>query len=242
MSNGDDILPSSFGKSVDLVFAQRLKDAEQLEQIGNVLKKKCVELKAIDHYNLKEAIERKEIVACKWSEDKEYYRAQITKINGDSCVLFVDYGNAEKEAVQNIIKLPDEAKKYPIYGKFLDLEGVSNTEMKDISTKQKENLAALIEADFKVTLRKNEKVVLTSKDGSTLNEKVNKVLVSSNASKSQNEQSKNITFSKNISKVKVASGDQVLALSFEGSADKIQVQRLDDAEKVEEVGVILKDK
>ena len=83
MSNWDDILPSSFGKTADIVFAQRLKDAEQIEKIEGVLKKKCVGLKPMDLTHIKEAIQRKEIVASKWSEDKEHYRAQVTEIGED---------------------------------------------------------------------------------------------------------------------------------------------------------------
>jgi len=56
----------------------------------------------MDAYTPKE----KEVVSAKFSQDNHWYRAEVTKVNGDSFDLyFIDYGNTETTTSKNIRKL-----------------------------------------------------------------------------------------------------------------------------------------
>ena len=255
LESGDSVLGLGFAQFSNTIYVQRLDDAEKLEKLGNILNE-CVG-KPLVHMP-----EIGQIVSCRWSEDQELYRAEILeKLDGNKVkVYFIDFGNTETEAVGNVMNLPFEASKIPVLASLVAMDGVVS--LPKLGNEHLSNILKNVEAELlddvlEVVSSKDIMYVLKQSDGKLFNETLQEKLHAINQSKEtistevicqtnnvKNEAAKSTTpcLIKNMTRVSVNKGDALLGLAFGDMSDEIYVQRLQDAETIENLGTILKSK
>uniref|UniRef100_A0A0G4GWZ7 Uncharacterized protein n=1 Tax=Chromera velia CCMP2878 TaxID=1169474 RepID=A0A0G4GWZ7_9ALVE len=87
-------------------FVQREADGKALEELQNTLNEKCADDNA---FKLPSAPRKGELVAARFSVDKQWYRARVeNRSTGGSSftVFFLDYGNTETLSSQDLKQLP----------------------------------------------------------------------------------------------------------------------------------------
>jgi len=171
---GDSVVALGFADKSNEIYVQRLEDADKVEEVGNVLKSKCAK-------SLGSVPRAGELVACKWSEDGEIYRAEVLEVLNENeiKVHFVDYGNAEKEVMNNVMKLPIEAASFPFLASLLTLEGVTSYDKvgnPSLSDLLQEVEGRLLEDILEVASLADGKYVLKHENGKILNDTIEKEL------------------------------------------------------------------
>ena len=171
---GDSVVALGFADKSNEIYVQRLEDADKVEEVGNVLKSKCAK-------SLGSVPKVGELVACKWSEDGEIYRAEVLEVLNEKKIKvhFVDYGNAEKEVMDNVMKLPVEVASLPFLASLLTLEGVTSYDKvghPSLSDLLQEVEAGLLEDILEVASLANGKYVLKHENGKILNDTIAKEL------------------------------------------------------------------
>ena len=169
IKSGNSIVGLGFGQSSDKIYVQRLEDADQVEKVTNILKEKGF------GKHLAHLPEVGQLVACKWSEDSEIYRAEIMEVlQGNKVkVHFIDYGNRETEGLENVAELPDEVKSIPILASMIILQGVASVKKegnKDLCDMLQEVEGEFLDDILKVGLEKNGEYLLNLSDGKSFNE------------------------------------------------------------------------
>lgn len=175
VSPGNSIIALGFAEHSNKIYVQRLEDAERVEEIGDILKTKCT------NKSLNNAPKVGELVACKWSDDNELYRAEVLDVLKENkiYVRFVDYGNAETEALDHVMELPQECASIPFLASLITLEGVpsfskpGNPTLCDLLQEME---AQLLEDILEVVSINNDKYVLKHENGKSFNESISKEL------------------------------------------------------------------
>ena len=90
-----------FGQWSDLLMVMRVKDIEKRKEMQKKLQMECNNAPPmILDSNLDIQGMRGSLIACKYSNDGEYYRAIVTGIKPDKVRLcFVDFGNTEGKLI-----------------------------------------------------------------------------------------------------------------------------------------------
>ena len=167
---GNQVLALCLGETSDKIYVQRLDDAEMVEEIGVTLKSRCSkrETSFIPKVG--------QIVACKWSDDDELYRAEVLEVLEDCVkVYFIDYGNQETEGMKNVMELPQELSMVPKLAVMLTLDNVKqvvNTADKFFSKTVQTVESQFLEDIFDVVLINDGRYVLQQSDGKLLNETI----------------------------------------------------------------------
>ena len=129
---GDKLLFIDFGSSSNRMIVTKEKDVIHEE---NIIK----HLENLENNGKKiiDEIKEGQVVACKWTEDKLFYRSLINKVNNLKKrvrVRFLDHGNLSEEPFEHLYELPDEATKFPSLAHLIQLDGVEEFSMKDVQT------------------------------------------------------------------------------------------------------------
>ena len=128
---GDKLLFIDFGPSSNRMIVTNEKDVIHEENILKHLENLENGGKIINE------IKEGQVVACKWSEDKLFYRALVNKVNSLKKrvrVRFLDHGNLSEEPFEHLYELPDGATKFPSLAHLIQLDGIEEFSMKDVQT------------------------------------------------------------------------------------------------------------
>ncbi|XP_014261737.1 tudor domain-containing protein 1 isoform X2 [Cimex lectularius] len=122
-----------------------------------------------------------EFLCCRFSEDGNYYRAQVFRKIGDKYqVNFVDYGNIETVSLQDMKPLTDSLKAVPSFAVKVGLKGIPGS-IFNRDAIHILNEIALNEVPLHLTYSKSlGEVTLTMdtlKDGSEVNEMIHKAML-----------------------------------------------------------------
>ena len=103
-------------KSPDVFFCQPVTSADELEKLAEKLAEICAESESASRRLPKEQLFRNTICAAKYAEHGVWYRTKITSVSENSdtvSVLFVDYGNTETVANDQLLLLEPELQALP---------------------------------------------------------------------------------------------------------------------------------
>lgn len=242
---GSSVVGLGFDQSSNQIYVQRLEDADEVEKVSNILKEKGT-AKHLSHLP-----DVGQLVACKWSEDSEIYRAEVIEVvqSNKIKVHFIDYGNTECETLENITELPIEVKSIPKLAPLITLQGVASIKKegnKVLCDLLQDVEAKLLEDVMEVKSEKDGEYLLIQSDGKSFNDLLKKELEALSKETSSEENVKvlpeKLEKEAKLSQISVKTGTSIVALGFDQSSDKMYVQRLEDVDQLEKVSNILKDK
>lgn len=142
-------------------------------QLNQDVGRHCIEASELDHLPAKN-----ELVACKFVEDGNYYRAKVLDVSEDNVkVVYVDYGNLDCATRDRLKPLSDSLKRIPCMTVKVGLKDALD---KPLTLDANDFLSDLVgrEVEMKLILtgsRKDE-VQLILPDGSSLNDTLNTML------------------------------------------------------------------
>ena len=205
----------------------------------------------------------------KSQEDEQWYRAVCCKEKGEDMyeLMFVDYGNVEDVPRKCIMHIPEELMKTPILANHCVLEGFEDAKLSDLYRKvfadKIQELLPLFEEAKITVLRKLPNSSTFVVRIPHIAKYINSDLLQKEKEKSQDlktrsteSQFKKLPETKVASNVKIDSsrmimkshmqqididvGDDVIGLEFGSRDSTMIIQRILDAEKLKNVGILLK--
>ncbi|CAH0388614.1 unnamed protein product [Bemisia tabaci] len=99
-----------------------------------------------------------QLVACRWSKDNCYHRAQVFEPFKDSVyrIFFVDFGTQELSSLENIYELDDELLSYPCLAVKVSLKGVEDADIPNCEAVNYLNSLGFKEEPLKIVFEDND--------------------------------------------------------------------------------------